>query len=71
MPKVRNYVGSWVWVLVLAVVAGASAQDSPDWTAPFPSFRIAGNLYYVGSKDLASDLVTTPKGNILITACLW
>src|ERR1044072_2408078 len=25
-----------------------------DWTEPFPAFRIVGNLYYVGSKGLAS-----------------
>lgn len=40
--------------------------QNPDWTAPFPSFRITGDLYYVGTKDLASYLIATPKGNILI-----
>ena len=35
---------------------------------PFPAFRIAGNLYYVGSKDLASYLVATPEGHILINS---
>ena len=33
-------------------------------------FRIADNLYYVGSQELASYLVVTPKGNILINANL-
>lgn len=37
---------------------------------PFPPFRIAGNLYYVGTDDLASYLVVTPKGNILINSNL-
>lgn len=32
----------------------------------FPPHRIAGNLYYVGSKSLASFLVATPEGHILI-----
>src|SRR5689334_2700228 len=41
-----------------------------DWTEPFPPFRIAGNLYYVGSKGLASYLITTPKGDILINSDL-
>lgn len=45
-----------------------SAQN--DWTEPFPAFRIAGNLYYVGSKGLASYLVTTPEGHILINSNL-
>ena len=35
-----------------------SVQD--DWVEPFPAFRLAGNLYYVGIKGLASYLVTTP-----------
>ena len=46
------------------------AQANPDWTEPFPPFRIAGNLYYVGSKDLASYLITTPQGLILINSDL-
>lgn len=37
---------------------------------PFPPFRIAGNLYYVGTDDLASYLIVTPKGNILINSDL-
>lgn len=33
---------------------------------PFPAHRVIGNLYYVGDSDLASYLIVTPKGNILI-----
>ena len=46
------------------------AQIKPKWTTPLPPFRIADNLYYVGSQDLAAYLVTTPAGNILINANL-
>jgi len=46
------------------------AQANSSWTAPIVPFRIADNLYYVGSQDLASYLVVTPKGNILINANL-
>lgn len=45
-------------------------QIKPIWTAPLAPFRIADNLYYVGSQDLAAYLVTTPAGNILINANL-
>ena len=59
---------------VFAGLLGASvrlpAQTSPDWTEPFPPFRIAGNLYYVGSKGLANYLITTPQGHILINSDL-
>src|SRR5437588_11968444 len=61
---------SRVLVLVLAVAPSAFGQGNPDWTEPFPPFRIAGNLYYVGSKGLANYLVTTPHGNILINSDL-
>lgn len=46
------------------------AQTNPSWTTPIAPFRIADNLYYVGSQDLASYLVVTPSGNILINANL-
>jgi len=49
--------------------AAVSAQR-PEWTHPFPPHRIAGNLYYVGSEDLASYLIVTPQGNILINSNL-
>ena len=59
------------FIIALSVVGSAFAQaNPPDWTEPFPSFRIAGNLYYVGSKGLANYLVTTPQGNILINSDL-
>lgn len=48
----------------------AAAQGVSDWTEPFPPFKIAGNLYYVGSKGLASYLVATPEGHILINSSL-
>ncbi len=46
------------------------AAVHPEWTRAFPPFRIAGNLYYVGSEDLASYLIVTPKGDILINSNL-
>jgi metallo-beta-lactamase class B len=61
---------SRVSILVLAAAGGVFAQSNPDWTEPFPPFRIAANLYYVGSKGLANYLVTTPQGNILINSDL-
>jgi metallo-beta-lactamase class B len=48
----------------------AHAETNPSWTTPISPFRIADNLYYVGSQDLASYLVVTPQGNILINANL-
>src|SRR4051794_20104451 len=59
-------------IITLIVVAGNAprAYVQNDWTEPFPAFRIAGNLYYVGSRGLASYLITTPEGHILINSDL-
>ena len=46
----------------------AHSETNPLWTTPIAPFRIADNLYYVGSQDLASYLVVTSEGNILINA---
>ncbi|MEP7243637.1 MAG: subclass B3 metallo-beta-lactamase [Gammaproteobacteria bacterium] len=64
-----------MWKLGLTLIAlafgqVASAQTNPGWTTPIAPFRIADGLYYVGSQDLASYLVVTPKGNILINSSL-
>lgn len=56
-------------LVVLQWAVSAVAMD-PAWTTPFPPFRIAGNLYYVGSADLASYLIVTPQGDILINSSL-
>jgi len=55
----------------------AAAQDlapfpyhNPDWVKPYEPFRVAGNIYYVGTYDLCSYLVTTPDGHILINTGL-
>ncbi|QEM02669.1 subclass B3 metallo-beta-lactamase [Mucilaginibacter rubeus] len=47
-----------------------SAAKHPEWTRSFPPFQIAGNLYYVGTADLACYLITTSGGNILINTGL-
>ena len=59
-----------VAVAVSAVVGTPGAQSGSDWTRPFPPFAIAKNLYYVGSEGLASYLVTTPNGHVLINSNL-
>ena len=62
--------GVLVLIAILAMAAASLNAQEPSWTEPFPPHRIAGNLYYVGSKDLASYLIVTPQGNILINSSL-
>jgi metallo-beta-lactamase class B len=61
-------------VLIAATAADSHAQAAfkqlpirnPNYVKPFPPVRIASNLYYVGTYDLAVYLITTPAGHILI-----
>ncbi|WP_263384856.1 subclass B3 metallo-beta-lactamase [Granulicella arctica] len=57
-------------ILCLLLVPQLEAQNNPEWTANHQPFRIVGNLYYVGSNDLASYLIATPEGLILINSNL-
>jgi len=57
-------------LLLLSVPGFVLAQQDPAWTTQVVPFQIADNLYYVGSEELASYLVVTPQGNILINANL-
>jgi metallo-beta-lactamase class B len=64
-------------LLLLALLAAASfrpelvervvrAQSDPTWRQPFDAIRIAGNVYYVGTRGLSSFLIVTPDGGIII-----
>jgi metallo-beta-lactamase class B len=57
-------------VLLLLVTALCAFAQNPEWTRPFPAHRIVGNIYYVGTYDLACYLIATPQGNILINTGL-
>jgi metallo-beta-lactamase class B len=71
----KNWLSLWIMFLggFVAVIGSAGvlyAQANAGWTEPFPPFKIAGNLYYVGSKGLANYLIATPQGHILINSDL-
>ncbi|HEY5327029.1 MAG TPA: subclass B3 metallo-beta-lactamase [Mucilaginibacter sp.] len=48
----------------------ATPATPENWSQDYQPFRIVGNLYYVGTYDLACYLITTPTGNILINTGL-
>lgn len=63
--------------LVSAVARGQARQGGGargnaiagiDWNKPFPAHKIIGNVYFVGSEQLGSFLITTPEGHILINS---
>ncbi len=57
-------------LLTLLFACSAFAQVNPEWTTNHAPFRVIGSVYYVGSQDLASYLITTPQGLILINSSL-
>ena len=61
--------GGLAVALTLAAAAPAAAQ-SDNWTRPFPGHRVIGNLYAVGTYDLAVFLVTSDEGHFLINTGL-
>jgi metallo-beta-lactamase class B len=66
---IASRIGRWVCsAMLLLLLAPLQAATNADWTTPIAPFRIAGNLYYVGSRDLASYLIVTPQGDILINS---
>src|SRR4051812_8997993 len=54
--------------MTLSLALAAAAVGQADWFLPFPGHKVVGNVYYVGSKDLASYLIATPEGHILINS---
>ena len=57
-----------ILVLVFLFASVLLGQGNREWHRAFPPFKIAGNLYYVGTADLAIYLIHTPQGNILINS---
>src|SRR5580698_10872513 len=52
----------------LAFFPLAAFSQPKGWNDPFPPHRIMDNFYYVGTKELASFLIVTPAGNILMNS---
>ncbi len=53
-----------------AFAQSAASLSNPEWVKPFPPFRIVANVYWVGTWDLSTYLITTPQGHILINTGL-
>jgi metallo-beta-lactamase class B len=75
MKLSRLMSGKWilganlVCFLLTVAVGTAQAQATEDMrnrNRPVEPFRIIGNVYYVGASDIASYLIVTPAGNIVL-----
>jgi metallo-beta-lactamase class B len=77
MTIYRSSISAMLAVMLSLTSLFSSAQNlvtppvmQENWSQPYEPFRVAGNLYYVGTYDLACYLITTPQGNILINTGL-
>jgi len=62
----------WCVAVAAALALGSpiGAQNPLDWSRPTEPFRIVGNVYWVGTYDLSSYLITSPDGHIVINTGL-
>lgn len=60
--------------LIASLMAAGAAVAAPsvpaDWSAPTDPFRVADNLYYVGTAGISAWLITTPEGHIVIDGAM-
>jgi metallo-beta-lactamase class B len=55
-------------LLSAALVFAQNKTGQVDWNKPFPPHKVIGNVYFVGTAELGSFLITTPEGHILINS---
>jgi len=57
-----------LFVVALTWFGSAAPLAQRDWNAPFPAHQVIDNIYFVGTQQLGSFLITTPEGHILINS---
>ena len=55
-----------VWTAAELFTRNVGTKEDQD--TAFPPHKIIGNIYYVGTRSLATFLIVTPQGNILINS---
>jgi metallo-beta-lactamase class B len=55
-------------LVAATVVRPGQTQGQTDWNAPFPPHKVIDNIYFIGTDQLGSFLVTTAAGHILVNS---
>lgn len=55
-------------IAVLLLSPAIALAQPGGWNDPFPPHKVMDNVYYVGTSMLASFLITTPEGHILMSS---
>lgn len=53
-------------ILIASLSPMSATAQNPDWSAPSEPYRVAGNVYAVGTRGIGVYLIVTPKGMILL-----
>jgi len=55
-------------LILLFAFAAWPAANPTSWEGPMEPFHVMDNIYYIGTRDLASFLITTPEGHIVVNS---
>jgi metallo-beta-lactamase class B len=68
VPREQLVVAFALLALAMGACAGQAGvpYEMRAWNRPFAPYRIIGNIHYVGTKEIAQYLITTPEGHILL-----
>ncbi|REJ77477.1 MAG: subclass B3 metallo-beta-lactamase [Acidobacteria bacterium] len=68
MNTLRHFLVAFLLIFFVSVTALAQITDDAVWemTRPTEPFKVIANVYYVGTGDVASYLITSDEGHILI-----
>jgi metallo-beta-lactamase class B len=66
MRRLTAVVASLFASIALAAPGDLGDLHGPAWSGATDPFRVVGNIYYVGATNIASYLITTPAGHILL-----
>jgi metallo-beta-lactamase class B len=55
-------------LFALTLFSTAAFAQPAGWLEPLPPHKVMDNLYFVGTKELATFLITTPQGHILMNS---
>src|SRR5579862_1319491 len=64
----RKFLFPVIALAFLPLPAFSQGGVPAGWNDPFPPHKIMDNMYYVGTKELASFLFVTPEGDILMNS---
>ena len=70
MTALKTNTSTLVWAALPLFAAAAHGANGVNeaWNRPIEPYRVAGNIYYVGTNYLASFLFVTPQGLILLNS---